>query len=135
VPATHDSQLFTLEDVLGLISGDTGRAVKDSRAILTRQYRRDLRSNESLRRSWHDHDGPEGYISHLKDCMGNPPRWVFEPLQMWDSPEAQVLVDGHHRAFAAFDAAHDQVPVRVVQGRTWQEMTFEELLRHVDAGR
>lgn len=130
-----DSQLLPLEEVLDLISGDTGRVVKDSREVLTRQYLRDLRGSESLRRSWHDHDGPEGYIGHLKDRMGNPARWVFEPVEVWDSPGGKVLVDGHHRVFAAFDSACGMVPVRIVHGQTWQEMTFQELLRYVDDGR
>lgn len=113
--------------LMGTRSGDSGLAMSQTRAWMTRAYRRDLRSGESIRTAYREHGGPEGFITHLAGILRNQ-GWIYEPVDVWDSPRGRVLIDGHHRVFASQDVGLSSVPAVIRGGYTWEGATFDQLL-------
>ncbi|OHU47157.1 hypothetical protein BKG82_26225 [Mycobacteroides chelonae] len=126
-PAVTAITTLEIAHVMGIRSGDSGLALSNTRAWMTRTYQRDLRSSESIRTAYRQHSGPEGFIAHLAGILRTQ-GWIFEPVDVWDSPRGRVLIDGHHRVFASQDAGLPSVPAMIRGGYTWEGATFDELL-------
>lgn len=112
--------------ILHMCSGDSGLAMNQTRVWMTRAYQRDLRSGESIRTAYREHGGPEGFITHLAGILRDR-GWIYEPVDVWDSPRGRVLIDGHHRVFASQDVGLSLVPSVIRGGYTWEGATFDEL--------
>lgn len=128
--STGDGRRFAgigLPDVMAMMSADSRQSMNHTRAWMSGAYQRDLRSTESIRRAWYEWGGPENYIAHLRTVLAQR-GWTMPPVDIWLAPEGAVLIDGHHRVFAAADLGVDVIPARIEDGPRWSGMTYGELL-------
>ncbi|WP_131832476.1 ParB N-terminal domain-containing protein [Mycobacteroides abscessus] len=119
-----------VDQVMTMLSGDSGSRVSTVRPWMSRTYRRDLRSGESIRTAWREHGGPEGYINYLVAQAAHT-QWRFPPITIWESPDGSVLMDGHHRVLVAQEIGVRSVPAFVDVGQTWFGQTVDEVLGRV----
>lgn len=115
---------------MDMISADSWRPVRDHREWMRAEYRGDINRGESVGGSWNDHGGPDGYIGHLAELIVLYARWPFQSfVEVWLPPSGPILVDGHHRTFAAAQGGLERVPCVIDRSPRYYDCTVEELMQ------